>query len=345
MTLRDFLAEFTYPLRHTAPLVTLVALCVLWLVASRAGLLGVWLMVALVPAVLRYLMMLLAARARGADPEPPGIEHFSLIGNAWSLFAAFHVFVAVAVVGLVEELAGRGASLVAGVLLAAVLPAAFAVLAVTRSPLQSINPLTIGRVIGRLGSSYWAAPVAVLLVVLLLSRIEGFPGWLSAFVDFYLLFALFALIGGVMRPHDLFADVDIETPVEPEPEKVLSDLEQQRNGVLNHAYGFASRGNVDGALQHVTAWIRQDEAYPGDAWPWFLEAMLRWDDTYPALRFAQAYLDLLLAAGEHRQAAKLMLRCRHINPDFRPHSESMDAALNAAREAGNPDLEAWLTRR
>lgn len=345
MSFREFVLEFTYPVRHPAPAVTLIVLCLLWLLANSAGWMGIWLIIVLAPAVLRYLMLLLEARARGVDPAPPGIEEFSFIGNAWSLFAAVHVFIAVSVVGLVENLLGRGASLVAGVLLAALLPAAFAVLAVTRSPLESLNPLTIGRVIGKLGRSYWAAPVAVLLVALLLSRIDGLPGWLAAFVDLYLLFALFAVIGGVVRPHDLFAEIDIETPAGPEPGKVVSELDRKRNGVLNHAYGFASRGNVDGALQHVTAWIRQDEAYPGDAWPWFLDAMLRWDDTYPALRLAQEYLDLLLAAGEHRAAAKLMLRCRHVNPEFRPHAASTDAALSAVREAGNPDLEAWLTRR
>lgn len=345
MTLREFVAEFTYPLRHTTPLVTLVVLCLLWLIADSAGFWGIWLLVVLVPAVIRYLMALLEARARGVDPAPPGIESFSPLGDAWSLFAAAHVFIAATVVGLVESAVGRGASLFAGAVLAAFLPAALAVLAVTRSPLESLNPLTIGRVIAKLGPSYWAAPVAVLLAVLLLSRTEGLPGWLAAFADLYLLFALFAVIGGIVRPHDLFAEVDIETPVEPEPEKVVSELDQKRNGVLNHAYGFASRGNVDGALQHVTAWIRQDDAYPGDAWPWFFDAMLRWDDTYPALRLAQEYLDLLLAAGEHRAAAKLMLRCRHVNPDFRPHADSLDAALNAVREAGNPELEAWLARR
>jgi len=73
--------------------------------------------------------------------------------------------------------------------------------------------------------------------------------------------------------------------------------------------------------------------------------MLKWEDAFPALKLAQTYLDLLLAAGETRSAAKLMLRCRHIDESFRPSNESLDAALAAAREAGNPELENWLERR
>ncbi|MEM8815408.1 MAG: hypothetical protein AAGE85_06250 [Pseudomonadota bacterium] len=344
MSPAGLLSEFSYPLRHLTPLVTLVSFYLLWLLASGAGMLGIWLMIAILPAMLRYALRMLEARARGRDPAPPGVELFSLTSEAWSLFPLVHVALAIGVVGLADHLAGSGAVIVAGIFLAAVIPASFAVLVVTRSPLESLNPATLVRVIGKLGIDYWAAPAAVSLMLLLLNNVDLLPRWLHAFADLYLLFALFAVIGGVIRPHNLFAEVDIETPLETEPAKVLSDLERERTGILNHAYGFASRGNVEGALRHIKSWLRSDEPYPGDAWPWFFEAMLKWDESYPALKLAQSYLDVLLAAGEQRAAAKLMLRCRHIDERFRPSPESGDAAIAAAREAGNLELESWLTR-
>ena len=113
---------------------------------------------------------------------------------------------------------------------------------------------------------------------------------------------------------------------------------------LNHAYGFASRGNVDGALQHIHQWIRSDP-YPGDAWPWFFGAMLKWEDTYPALRLAQDYLDLLLEASDSSAAVKLMLRCKYANEEFRPHADSRDAAIAQAESLDHREVVEWLRRR
>jgi len=345
MTPAAFVRELTYPLRHSAPLVTLLSFYLLWLLIRSAGLWGIWLLVMVLPAMMRYSMRMLEARARGVDPAPPGVELFSLASEGWSLFPAVHVVVSVGTVELVERSFGVAPAMAVAAVWIAVVPLSLIILVVTRSPLESLNPLAWFRVAGRLGGSYWAGPAVVLLMLFALGAVDGLPLWLLAAVDLYLLFALFAVLGGAIRPYDLFAEVDIETPSEPEPEKVVSDLERARTEVLNHAYGFASRGNVQGALKHVTGWIRSDEPSPGDAWPWFFDQMLKWEDAFPALKLAQTYLDLLLAAGETRSAAKLMLRCRHIDESFRPSNESLDAALAAAREAGNPELENWLERR
>jgi len=344
MTPAAFVRELTYPLRHSAPLITLLSFYALWLLARSAGFVGLWLLIAIVPAMVRYSVRMLEARARGVDPDPPGIELFSLVSETWSLFPVVHVFVSVASVELVERSFGVVAAMAVAAVWIAVVPLSLVILVVTRSPFESLNPVSMLRVAGRLGGSYWVGPAAVLLMLFALSAVDGFPRWLTAAVDLYLLFALFAVLGGAIRPYDLFAEVDIETPLEPGPEKLMSDLERARTGVLNHAYGFASRGNVEGALQHVTGWIRSDEPSPGDAWPWFFDQMLKWDDHFPALKLGQTYLDLLLAAGEKRSAAKLMLRCRHIDESFRPSNGSLDAALAAAREAGSPELVSWLER-
>ena len=344
MTPAAFIRELTYPLRHSAPLVTFVTFYVLWLLARSAGLLGIWLLIAVLPAILRYSLRMLEARARGADPAPPGIELFTIVGQPWSLFPIVHVAISVGAVQLAERSFGTAAAMAVAAVLTAVVPLSLIILVVTRSPLESLNPAAMLRVAQRLGGSYWVGPAVVLLMLFALGATDGLPRWLTAAVDLYLLFALFAVLGGAIRPYDLFDEVEIETPLEPEPEKVVSDLERERTSVLNHAYGFASRGNVEGALRHVTGWIRSDEPSPGDAWPWFFDQMLKWEDHFPALKLAQTYLDLLLAAGETRSAAKLMLRCRHVDESFRPSNESLDAARAAVREAGNVELERWLAR-
>ncbi len=338
----DFVHEFFYPLTHLAPFVTITTFALLNLLAVRAGAFGLWLAVVVLPATIRYQMLLLEARAKGVDPNPPDIESFSFVGNAWSLFPLVHYGLSLALLWAAYSAAGETGVVVAGVALAATLPAALAVLAITQSPLASLNPVTVVGLIGRVRTSYWAIPAALLLTGLLYSSFFGQGSVPGIIANVYLSFSIFSVIGGVIRPYDFFAEVDIEAPIEPEPEKVIADLEASRTGVLNHAYGFASRGNVDGALGHLRQWLAEKDPYPGDAWPWFFERMLGWDNSYPALKLAQDYFDVLLAAGEYPAAMKLVLRCRHASEAFRPHRASLPRAIEAAEAAGNDDLATWF---
>jgi len=341
----DFVQEFFYPVTHLAPFMTILTLGLLSVLALNAGFLGIWLAIVVFPATIRYQLQVLEARARGIDAEAPGIESFSFVGQVWTLFPIVHYALAIAMIWFAADLAGKTGLFVA-ILLAGVLqPAALAVLVLTRSPLESINPLTIARLIGRVWTAYWVIPVAILLSWYLQAQLIELPFWLMVVAMYFLSFSMYSVIGGMIRPFNLHEEVEIEPPVERDYEKVVTDLETSRTGVLSHAYGFASRGNVAGALDHVTGWLSRDEPFPGDGWPWFFEAMLRWDDSFPALKLAQQYLDVLLVAGEDQAAAKLMLRCKHVDEAFRPNPASMERALEAARTSGNSDVETWLRRR
>lgn len=338
-----FAREFTYPLRNASTLVTIAALAALMLLASAAGLFGIWLYAVVAIAAFRYNMVLLEARARGVDPEPPGVEMFSLVGNLWTLFPIVHLAIGYGLFRLGEAVLGSGFAVAGAWLL--VLPAMLAALAVTRSPLESLNPGTALRLIGRIGYGYWAAPAALVLAALLPTLVPTLPRVVALIVDLGIGFGVAAVIGGMIRPFDFFAEVDIEAPVDIEAGKAIDRLEGARVAALSHAYGFASRGNVDGALEHIRRWVEEEDPYPGDAWPWFFGAMLKWENSYPALRLAQDYLDRLLAAGESAAALKLMLRCKYVDEGFRPHAESQEAALAAAESAGHEELVAWLRRR
>ena len=290
-------------------------------------------------------MVLLEARAKGVDPEPPGIEMFSLVGNLWTLFPIVHLAIGYGLLRLGFVALGPGGAFAIGAAYLIVLPALFAILAITRSPLESLNLGTAFRLIGRIGTGYWAAPAALLLAALLPVVIPELPRIAALIIDLGIGFGVIAVIGAMVRPFNFFAEVDFEAPVEVEPEKAEQQLEKGRVAALNHAYGFASRNNVDGALRHIRQWIAKEDPYPGDAWPWFFSAMLKWENSYPALKLAQDYLDLLLSDGDVPGAIKLMLRCKHVNDDFRPHAASRDAALAAAESAGNGELVEWLRRR
>lgn len=127
-------------------------------------------------------------------------------------------------------------------------------------------------------------------------------------------------------------------------ERHLARLDAQRAGILNHAYGFFSRGNRDGGMAHIRKWLDTDP-HPAAGWAWFFEQMLRWENTEPALLFAQTYINRLLHNGLQIQAVKIMLRARLVNERFRPLSGDTVLAIEAAERSGNDALAEALKKR
>ncbi len=339
----DVLNELLYPLRRGSVVATLATFVVLILLVDAAGLLGLWLAIVIIPALARYLILLLEARAHDREPEVPGIELFSWVSNAWSLFPLVPtcLFVWLGVWAYLDVNPWWATAV--GVAAAIVLPASFAVLAITHSPLESINPVALVRLVRKSGPVYWIAPACGIGVAVLLTSLVALPRGIAEFVELYLVFAVFAVTGAVIRPNRLVDDIDIATPLEESQEKVDALLMKRRNGVLSHAYGFASRGNRVGALEHVTDWLTRDPQ-PFDGWAWFFDEMLKWEDTDPALRFAQQYVKRLLVQGDDVAVVKLILRAYLVNDAFRPLAEDRPQALAAAERLGNDDVIAILTR-
>ncbi len=343
MKLTDAARAVVYPLTESSVLVPIVVFWLLVTLAGAAGILGVWLAIVIVPAVFRYQVLLLEARAQGMTPQVPGIEFFSWTSNLWTLFPV--------VIGVVVGLAGYkvyGAAGMTGLLVfvafaGAVYPAILGVLAITHSPLQSINPAAILRFISRCGMSYWYAPLFMLFSAFVSLHSSALGGLLSNLLEMLLLFSLHSLIGSIIHPLGLIDEVDIPDPTERPEEFVEHELEKKRTQVLDHAYGLISRDNRTGGFGHIFKWFDEDPD-PARAWSWFFEQMLKWENKQPALFFAQHYLHDLLHFGEQVPAVKLIMRCRLINEEFRPLPEDLAAAIEAAEAVSNVELVAALRR-
>lgn len=341
MSLRDYLRELAFPVSSSTTLIALVTFAALIQLAGMAGMLGIWLAVIVVPAFFRYLTIVAEARARGREAATPGIEYFTFGGNLWTLFPVVPALVAAFVIAKTGATFGDLPAMLVALGFAALLPALVGVLVITHSPLESIDPRALDRFIRGCGAGYWWAPATAVLIVLAPTVLVFLPAWAQNMVEFYFLAAFFAVIGAVTRQAGLFDEIDIPDAIEPDAEKVLAGLQSNRIKVVNHAYGFASRGNRDGGLEHIYDWLIKDPD-PDAAWPWFLEQMLRWDDTYPALLLAQQYLGRLLEHNDKLGAVKLMMRCRLVNEGFRPLSTDLPAAISAAEACRNDDLLAAL---
>jgi hypothetical protein len=344
MSPRDFLRELAYPASSSSTLVALITFLLLISLASTAGMLGIWLAIAIIPAYLRYLTMIAEARARKTDAPPPGIEYFTLVGNAWTLFPVIPVVVLGVLVVETMRTFGTAAALIVAFIGAAVLPAIVGVLVITHSPLQSVDPRAIARFIRGCGAGFAYATLAAILVVAVPMVLHFLPAWMQTSVELYLLAAFFAVVGAAIRGADLIDDVDLPDDAEADPDAAVAAGVAGRVRVLNHAYGFLSRGNRDGGLEHIYASLR-DDPDPDGAWRWYLGQMLQWEDTYPGLLLAQQYLGRLLEHGDQVAAVKLMLRCRLIDASFRPLSDDLQRAIAAAEACDNQELLQALSRQ
>lgn len=335
--------EILYPAKTATVFIALLSFFLLLEFAAFGGLYGLLLAFLVLPALLRYLMVVLEARARGVDPGPPGVDMFLLFERPWTLFSVFHLAVIIYSIYLARSISDDAATLVVGLLLIALTPASLAVLALTRSPLASLNPRAVGGLIIRCGTNYWLIPLFLLAALSLLGWLNRLPvsDFFTEFVAIYLLFAAFALTGGALRPFDLHREVGIPEPLVPDADVVAGQLVHERHKVLSHAYGFVSRGNREGGLAHIHAWLAEDPD-PDSAWPWFTAQMLRWEQSAAALPLARQYLHRLLRCGEQAAAVKLMLRCRLVDAAFQPLPEDTAALLDAAVHCRNEDLIRYL---
>ena len=197
------------------------------------------------------------------------------------------------------------------------------------------------RLCSRLGVSYLYAPVLLVLIVVLLILLQNTPHWMQSLIELYAAFAFFSVVGTMLARDALLDDVEIPH-VDADSETLeQARLDDRRAAVLNHAYGFVSRGNSSGGLEHIYAWLENDPQ-PTAAWPWFFEQMLRWENTDSALVFAQVWVGKLLRSGLDIQAVKIMLRARLINERFRPLPADLPLAIDAAGKSGNDELATAL---
>ena len=340
MSVADFVNALLYPLRSSVALVALVSFYLLLQLAIAAGIFGVWLAVVIVPALFRYLVLLAEARAQGRDAEPPGIEYFSFAGNLWTLFPVLPLLAFIALYLAAADIGPLPAVVAAG-LAAALFPAMMAVLVITHSPAQSLNPVAWFHLTSRLGVTYLYAPVMLVLIVALLILLQGTPHWMQSLLELFAAFAFYSVIGTMLARNELLDDVDIPEADTGGEALEQSRLDDKRAAVLNHAYGFVSRGNSDGGLRHIYAWLA-DDPQPTAAWPWFFEQMLRWESTDAALALAQVWVGKLLRGGLDIQAVKILMRARLVNERFRPLPEDLPLAIDAAEKSGNDELAAAL---
>ena len=340
----EFFRAVVYPLTESSVLIPLLVFWLLVSVAGLGGFFGLFLVfLVIVPAVFRFQMIVLEARALGRTPATPDIEFFNWFGNAWTLFPFFVVVLLTAATIAIAKHFGTAWAILPVLFAAVFFPASVAVLAITLSPLQSLNPTALASLWKKCAGTFWLATLFLAVVSWLAAEAEALlPIWTNL-VQLLLSFSFFSLVGSLLEPYGVIEDIDIPAPTEKDASEVSADVDKARTKVLNHAYGFISRDNRDGGFNHVFDWIRNDPD-PVAAWAWFFERMLRWENQGPALFFAQHYIHDYLQHNEALPALKLIMRCRLIDEQFRPLPEDTALAIAACEAYENEELAAVLRR-
>jgi hypothetical protein len=341
----ELLQELAFPLTQPALLLAMIFFWIVLGFAKYAGLFGLFLLLLAAPAYLRYLVTILDDRAHGREPEPPTVEMFNIADSAWTLFPAVPIALLIwanHVVSAMDMAPGVLATMLAllpELVFLLLMPSFLAVLSMTHSPLASLNPLTIATVIRRSMPLYLVVPLTLLLVSLALDVLQstGLPSLLLDLGKSYSLFLFCSLTGVVMFSSGLYLEVEIPDSKEPDIAAVDAKLLAERKAVATHAYGFVSRGNRDGGLRHIQQRI-DEEADVDGAYQWFFDEMSRWQSTDVVLYFAQPYLSRLLRLDEDAVAIRVLMRCLHRNPAFRPLEQDRQLLVDMLQKHRRSDL-------
>lgn len=339
------------PLR-TAPLLLIAIFALLFLIAFKAGLLGIWLGFVLLSGFLNYGFILLDSVAGGED-EPPvlSVEMMNpLNGGRWLM-----MLVIAGGAFFVSDAAGYwfGPTLakLLGFAVAMFIPAMIAVQGATGSVVQSFNLLRCWRLMLRLGVDYLLIVVCVALFWLLAH------GMLRGHVDLplplivrialllYGWLATFAVIGGVLheRRDDLMLDDADAVEEFDEPEDVAA-IERERDRQVDRIYAEWRGGAHTNAWKSVLAQLERADD-PLVDWRWMYQRIARWPDPLLANRLAQEFLPRLLAAKRHGEALDLARERIKAYPEFRTSSAAELIQLaRLARDAGDRPTARTLLR-
>ncbi len=339
MKLADVIRQIIYPLTNVAIVFAILFFWMLFGLAQSAGLIGLWLLIIIAPAYVRYLLYLLEARANDRSPPVPDISMFNPVDNFWTLTPLILLSILVWVDILFADSDQLWFAMLFSFAIVLIAPSTLAILAVTHSPSESLNPRTILQMIRVCGAAYFLVPgvIVLLSVVFALFGLFGLPSLLIDLGKSYQVVLLFTLTGAVLHANNVAVQVDIGPPLEKSDDDITGDLDKERQKVANHAYGFVSRNNRAGGLAHIKQWIEK-ETDTDAAYAWFFREMLTWENNTAALFFAQEYLGRLIHDEQEIAALKLATRCLHEDPRWKPRLEERDLFIELAERHGREDL-------
>jgi hypothetical protein len=316
MSLMARLEEWLSP---SALLVTLVSAVILKIsvVSLETGFLFAYLTIAIVAwATANYFVEVVEQRSIGEGWAVFSLDTLTTLRSQLGLVLLVELAVIVAAFKLIQVLAGVELAWIFAALATVSAPASVGLLAVTREPLRSLHPAHVLPAVARMGVLYIGLAVGSIVVVALGVLAYRRLGFVELFAALYASVGLAYLMGFVVYSKRLVLGVYAPRSPEAKLDRELDRLQRARSRVLDHAYGIASRGNLESALTYINQYVAS-ESDPLAARQWMYFEMTRWASTRPALVFGERLASDLEAAGQPDGAAKVRLSCTHLDAKAR----------------------------
>ena len=198
----------------------------------------------------------------------------------------------------------EGLARIFGAIAASVLPISAAMLAVTKSPLRAIDPVRLVVSAARMEMGYIVMLVASFAFLVLATRAASSGGLTMLLITSYGFLVLGFVIGSVV--YGRRAALGVRTRRAPEDRMLAEQAARlrERRVALNHAYVFAGRGNVSGALAHIASYaLTEPDSLAAEMW--LFQEMTSWEDPFAAIAFGRELPDRLTAGGREREAKKV----------------------------------------
>lgn len=341
------ISHWLAPLADSTVLVASVVYGALMTLAVRAGLLGLWLLVLVLPSLWRYAYVVLRAAAQGkAHPPPAGLDSMNPIGD-WRAIAHLAVFAGAAV--LIRRLgADPGVADAAAALAGALIfPASAVILALTGSLAAALSPIGIASIVRVMGRDYLllaalgigVAAVAQLTQRLIVPRLGALAGAAGWSVAAWALLAEFALIGASIRAHG----DDFEIPGAPSSAAETDARARRRawQAELDLAYAAIRSGEVERGYRTLRRLIA-DNGGSAEVHYWLFENMIDWEDRAHAFRVARRLVARLVEIGDLHAALELVQRCRRLGTELTIGAGAARLLARYAREIGRPGIASEL---
>ncbi len=305
-----------HALRPTRPAALLLigVLTLLLELASRSWLLfGLPLLLIALSWLFKYAYVLLEIAAEGID-EPPVLSVEMVNPVEQRPLMQFGICAAGA--GVAWWVGGAaGYALAAALLL--LLPATAAVLGVTGSAIEAVNPLTLARVIRGLGWHYVVLVALTVAFGLVMFGLEWLPVWdvVKIAAAQWLLLALFSVIGGAI--YERREALGYEPQVSPErtAERAQRERLQRRDRMLDDAFVPARVHDAARVIEPLRHWLAAtngaDLVTDSRA---FLARAATWNDARAHALVAQAVIARLVATREFMPALELLDAARRALP-------------------------------
>jgi len=325
-----------------APLLLIVIFSLLFVLATKAMLFGIPLLLILTSWFFKYSFAFLDGIVAGKQ-EPPVMSAEMINPVEQRPLGLFLVMIGFYGMTLgLRSYIGEGAAYALQLSALSIVPAMIAAMSVTGRFVQAFNPKLVFGLVARIPAAYatlliviaalWYLPAFLLAAVGLSGAMSGALGLA---VSMYLWLAMIACIGGIVYEHrDELGYEPVESPERTE-QKTYAETERDRDRAMDTIFAELRGGAYNNACKSAAA-IVECSPTPVDEFRWLYARASKWPDQRLAAYLVRLCLPRMLEARASGEALDRVRERLRVDANFRPESSAQLLRLAAlARDAGD----------